>query len=92
MATGTSEQAGHSHTPNEQGQSVPRQYLGLGASKGTDQFELFAKALGATLPSMADSATEGVFSGLGGTSSTDGSFATGSDSGTTVKEERGFLR
>ena len=52
-------------------------YLGLGSSKGKDQFELFAEALGATLPSVADSAAEGLFSGLGGNSSTDGSFATG---------------
>ena len=60
----------------------------MGSSKGKDQFELFAEAMGATLPSMVDSAAEGVFGGLGGTSSTDGSFATGSDSGTTAKEEK----
>ena len=60
----------------------------MGSSKGKDQFELFAEALGATLPSVVESAAEGVFSGLGGTSSTDGSFATGSDSGTTTKEEK----
>ena len=45
-------------------------------------------ALWATLLSVADSAAEGVFSGLGGNSSTDGSFATGSDSDTTSKEEK----
>ena len=60
----------------------------MGSSKEKDQFTLFAEALGATLLSVADLATEGVFSGLGGNSSTDRSFATGSDSGTTVKGER----
>ena len=33
-ATGTSEQAGHSHTPNERGQSVPRQYYRLVLARG----------------------------------------------------------
>ena len=49
---------------------------------------LFAEALGATLLSVADLATEGVLSGLGVNSSTDRSFATGPDSGTTAKGER----
>ena len=41
---------------------------------------------------MTDSAAEGVFGRLGGNCSTDGSFATGSDSGTTTKEEKEYSK
>ena len=67
-------------------------YLGLGSSKGKNQYELFAEGLGATLPSVANSAAEGVFSRLGGNCSTDRCFSTGSHAGTTTKEEKEFSK